>query len=64
MLRVLRPGGTLMFAECAHLADYRMHLETRGVTGVKFSDDGWHARVFRLLSGGSYRAQAPIARHR
>ena len=41
---MLRPGGTLMFAEIAHLAAYRMHLETRGVTGVKFLDAaGTHA---------------------
>jgi arsenite methyltransferase len=62
MLRVLRPGGTLVLADIAYLADYRAHLAARGVTDVRVLDDGWEARIMGALSGGTYRPQALVAR--
>ena len=62
MCRVLRPGGVLVLADIAHLSEYCAHLAARGVSDVRVLDGGWEARVMGLLSGGSYRPQALVAR--
>lgn len=62
MLRVLRPGGTLVLADIAHLAEYRAHLASRGLTDIRLDDGGAEARIMGLLTGGSYRPQALLGR--
>ena len=61
MLRVLRPGGVLVLADIACIAEYRVHLVVRNVTHLRFMDGGLEARVMGVLSGGSYRPQALLA---
>jgi SAM-dependent methyltransferase len=61
MLRVLRPGGVLALADIACFAQYREHLQARGVVQLRFLDGGLEARVMGVLSGGSYRPQALLA---
>ena len=62
MLRVLRPGGVLVLADIANLAEYQTHLAARGARDISVLDGGWEARILRGLSGGSYRPQALIVR--
>lgn len=62
MLRVLQPGGVLVLADIAHLAESYAHLTARGTTDVRVLDGGWEARILGVLSGGSYRPQALLAR--
>ena len=62
MCRVLRRGGVLVLADIAHLAEYRSQLAARGVADVRVLDGGWEAHVMGVLSGGSYRPQALVAR--
>ena len=62
MLRVLRPGGVLVLADIANVPDYANHLRSRGVGSIRFVDGGLEARVMGLLSGGSYKPQALLAR--
>jgi arsenite methyltransferase len=61
MLRVLRAGGVLVLADIAHLADYREHLLSKGVSDLRFLSGGAEARIMGALSGGSYRPQALLA---
>ena len=61
MLRVLRPGGVLALADIASIAQYREHLQSRGVVQLRFQDGGLEARIMGVLSGGSYRPQALLA---
>lgn len=61
MLRVLRPGGVLVVADIAFIAEYRAHLTAQKVTHLRFLDGGLEARVMGALSGGSYRPQALLA---
>jgi len=61
MLRVLRPGGVIALADIACIAEYREHLQSRGVTHLRFLGGGFEARVMGVLSGGSYRPQALLA---
>jgi arsenite methyltransferase len=62
MLRVLRPGGVVVLADIANLAEYHAHLASRGIREIRFFDGGWEARVMGTASGGSYRPQALLAR--
>mgnify|MGYP000745263105 CR=1 FL=1 len=61
MLRVLRPGGVLALADIASIAQYREHLQSRGVVQLRFQDGGFEARMMGVLSGGSYCPQALLA---
>jgi SAM-dependent methyltransferase len=61
MFRVLRPGGVLVLADIACIAEYRAHLTSKKVTELRFLDGGLEARVMGVLSGGSYRPQAFLA---
>ena len=61
MLRVLGPGGVLVVADIAGIAEYRAHLTARKVKDLRFLDGGPEARVMGALSGGRYRPQAVIA---
>jgi arsenite methyltransferase len=61
MMRVLRPGGVMALADIACFAQYRKHLQARGVIHLRFQDGGLEARVMGVLSGGSYRPQALLA---
>jgi SAM-dependent methyltransferase len=61
MLRVLRPGGVLVLADIANIAEYRTYLTSKGVTGVRFVDGGVEAAIMGALSGGTYRPQALLA---
>lgn len=58
MWRVLRPGGVLVVADIACIAEYRAHLASKKLTQLQFLDGGLEARVMGVLSGGSYRPQA------
>ena len=62
MCRVLRPGGVLVLADIAFIADYYNQLTARGVADIRMLDGGWEASVMGVLSGGSYRPPALIAR--
>jgi SAM-dependent methyltransferase len=61
MLRVLRPGGVLVLADIANIADYRAYLLSSGVTDLRTVAGGAEAAVMGALSGGSYRPQALLA---
>jgi arsenite methyltransferase len=61
MLRVLRPGGVIMLADIANMADYRTHLLSKGVSELRTLDGGLEALIMGLMSGGSYRPQALLA---
>jgi 2-polyprenyl-3-methyl-5-hydroxy-6-metoxy-1,4-benzoquinol methylase len=60
MLRVLRPGGVIVLADIAFVADYREHFESHGVIDIRFMDGGFKAQIMGLLSGGNYRPQALV----
>jgi hypothetical protein len=60
-LRVLRPGGVLVLADIACIAEYRAHLSSKMLTQLRFLDGGLEALVMGVLSGGSYRPQALLA---
>lgn len=62
MLRVLRPGGTLVLADILHHADYRAHLAAAGVTDVRELDGGVEPWIIAALSGGSFQPRALVAR--
>jgi ubiquinone/menaquinone biosynthesis C-methylase UbiE len=62
MIRVLRPGGVLVLADIAHHEEYREQLMARGVEGLKVDPGGMGARITGVLSGGSFRPQAIVAR--
>ena len=62
MLRVLTRGGLLVLADIANLHEYRTHLVARGAVITHVLDGGWEARILGVLSGGSYRPQALVAR--
>jgi SAM-dependent methyltransferase len=62
MLRVLRPGGVLVLADIAHLAEYRKQLTARGLTDIRIFTGGLESRVIGALSGGTFRPQAIVAR--
>ena len=62
MLRVLRRGGVLVLADIANMDEYRTHLVARGAVITHVLDGGWEARILGVLSGGSYRPQALVAR--
>jgi ubiquinone/menaquinone biosynthesis C-methylase UbiE len=62
MLRVLRPGGVLVLADIANLAAYKKQLISRGVVDMRFYTGGIESRIIGILSGGSFRPQAIVAR--
>lgn len=63
MLRVLRPGGTLVLADIANHEEYRDRLAARGLTATTMDDGGAAARIMGVLSAGSFRPQALLGRH-
>jgi arsenite methyltransferase len=63
MLRVLCPGGVLVLADIANIAEYRSYLKSKGVTDLRFVTGGAEAAIMGVLSGGSYRPQALLALH-
>ena len=64
MLRVLRPGGVLVLADIANHTAYREQLASRGVTEMRIVTGGLGSRIIAILSGGSFRPQALVARTR
>lgn len=62
MLRVLRPGGVIALADIEHVQEYRDHVLKNGAVDVKVLDGGAAAAVMGVLSGGSFRPQALLAR--
>lgn len=62
MLRVLRRGGVLVLADIANMHEYRTHLVATGAVIAHMLDGGWEASILGVLSGGSYRPQALVAR--
>ena len=60
MLRVLRPGGSLVLADIAHFDEY-LSLLAPDVGSMRISTGGWESRVIGILSGGTFRPQALIA---
>lgn len=62
MLRVLRPGGTMIVADIAHHDAYRDHLKASGLTIVHEPTGGFESRASGVLSFGSSRPQAIIGR--
>lgn len=63
MLRVLRPGGIIVLADIANIAEYHAHLLSKGVTKLRTLTGGAEAAIMSALSGGSYRPQALLALH-
>ena len=61
MLRVLRPGGVLVFADIANHAAYKEKLLSRGVANMRIITGGIESRIIGLLSGGSFQPQAIVA---
>ena len=61
MLRVLRPGGVIVLADIANMAQYRAHLLSRSVTNLRTLTGGPETSIMGALSGGSYRPQALLA---
>jgi hypothetical protein len=62
MVRVLRPGGTLVIADIQHHDDYVTILAERGVRDVRRRDEGWQTVFFGLVSFGVFRPSAIVAR--
>ena len=62
MLRVLRQNGALVLADIAHFAEYREHLDSRGVTNMFIYTEGIVPSIIGALSGGRFRPQALICR--
>jgi SAM-dependent methyltransferase len=62
MLRVLRPGGVLVLADIANHEAYREQLMSRGVATMRILTGGAASRMIGILSGGSFRPRAIIAR--
>jgi ubiquinone/menaquinone biosynthesis C-methylase UbiE len=62
MLRVLRPGGVLVLADIANHAAYKEQLTSRGVDNMRIYTGGIESRIIGILSGGSFRPQAIVAR--
>ena len=62
MLRVLRPGGVIALADIEFINDYGRHLSSCGVVNIRKLSGGFEAAVMGILSGGSYRPQALLAR--
>jgi ubiquinone/menaquinone biosynthesis C-methylase UbiE len=62
MLRVLRPGGVLVLADIANHANYKEQLTSRGVDNMLIYTGGIESRIIGILSGGSFRPQAIVAR--
>lgn len=62
MLRVIRPGGVIMLADIANIAEYRAYLLSKGVSGLQILTGGAEAAIMGALSGGSYRPQAVVAK--
>ena len=61
MLRVLRPGGVIVLADIANIAEYRAHILSKGVTNLRTLTGGAEASIMGALSGGNYRPQALLA---
>ena len=62
MLRVLRPGGTLVLADIAHHAAYRSQLAARGLTDMRACTGGPASWIIGALSGGTFRPRALVGR--
>ena len=62
MPRVLRPGGVIALADIAHIKQYQAHFELRKIAQIRLLDGGLHASLMGVLSGGSFRPQALLAR--
>jgi len=62
MLRVLRPGGVLVLADIANHSAYREHLAACGLADIRTYSGGVESRIIGVLSGGSFRPQAIVAR--
>lgn len=62
MLRVLRPGGALLLADIAYLADYQSHLTANGLTDIQTDTGGLEALIVGALSGGTFRPQFLVGR--
>jgi arsenite methyltransferase len=61
MWRVLRPGGVIVLADIAHIAEYASHLESLGASEISLDEGGWNAYMMGILSGGSFRPQSLLA---
>lgn len=62
MDRVLRPGGTLLLADIANRDAYIDHLRTLGFEAVTVLVSPWRDRILAVLSFGSFRPAAILAR--
>ena len=60
MLRVLRPGGTLVLSDIAHHATYRTILLAAGLCDLREETGGAQSRIIGVLSGLSFRPQALV----
>jgi ubiquinone/menaquinone biosynthesis C-methylase UbiE len=62
MLRVLRPGGVLILADIAYHEEYRKQLTARALAEMFVYTGGLESRIIGVLSFGSFRPRAIIAR--
>ena len=62
MLRVLRPGGVIALADIEFINDYCHHLGRCGAVDIRKLSGGFETAIMGILSGGSYRPQALLAR--
>ena len=62
MLRVLKPGGLLIFADIAHHESYVKILADTGLADIQKDKNGAGSRIIGMLSGGSFRPQAFVGR--
>lgn len=62
MVRVLRPGGTLIIADIQHHDEYVAILAECGVQEVRRLQDTWHTTFFGVVSFGVFHPSAVIAR--
>jgi arsenite methyltransferase len=62
MLRVLRPGGTLVLADIANHQEYRARLGAGGLTDMTSDEGGAAAWVMGVATGGSFRPRAWLGR--
>lgn len=62
MVRVLRPGGWLLVADIARHREYARLLTDAGLAGAREVEAGWQTWVGWLVSAGSFRPAAVLAR--
>jgi ubiquinone/menaquinone biosynthesis C-methylase UbiE len=61
MVRVLKPGGTIVLADIAHHAEYVRHLTACGLTDAREVGGGWRAALAAVVSFGNFRPAAVVA---